>query len=59
MAEKKVTAETLAAIDEATENIAELFAKYGVTKEEIEKALSVGAEAALAKCFPELVEQAK
>ena len=59
MAEKKVSAETLAAIDEATESIADLFAKYGVTKEEIEKALSVGAEAALAQCYPELAEQAK
>ena len=55
MAEKKVSAETLAAIDEATENIADLFDKYGVTKEDIEKALAVGAAATLAKCFPELI----
>ena len=59
MAEKRVNAETLAAIDEATENIADLFAKYGVTKEDIEKALSAGAEAALAQCYPELAEQTK
>lgn len=49
--------QTLAMLDEASENITTLFEKYGVTEADIEKALEKGAQITLAQMCPELAQQ--
>ena len=58
MTEEQELAQRLAELDKASESIIALFEKYGVTDEDIEKALEKGAEMALARWCPELIKQA-
>ena len=48
--------QTLAMLDEASEGITTLFEKYGVTEEDMEKALEKGAKISHTLLYPELVE---
>ena len=58
MTEEQELAKKLAQLDEASESIIALFEKYGVTDEDIEKALEKAAEITFAKMYPEFAKQA-
>ncbi|NOT64067.1 MAG: hypothetical protein HOP19_27960 [Acidobacteria bacterium] len=58
MMQETLNEQTLAMLDEASEGITTLFEKYGVTEEDMEKALEKGAQITLAQLCPDLAKQA-
>jgi uncharacterized protein YutE (UPF0331/DUF86 family) len=58
MAQKRENLEVAAALEEVTEDLIEVLDKYGVTPEDLDEALEIGARNTLLKMYPELVKQA-
>ncbi len=57
MAQKRENLEVAAALEEVTEDLIEVLDQYGVTPEDLDEALAIGARNTLARMYPELVEQ--
>lgn len=58
MAQKRENLEVAAALEEVTEDLIEVLDQYGVTQEDLNEALEIGARNTLARMYPELAEQA-
>ena len=58
MAQKRENLEVAAALEEVTEDLIEVLDQYGVTREDLNDALAIGARNTLARMYPELAKQA-
>ena len=56
MTQKRENLEVAAALEAATEDLIEVLDQYGVTPEDLDEALAIGARKTLARMYPGLTE---